>query len=249
MKQLLIISFILFFITEKNISQNISGKAIYKKVMYSSFPKNKDQKVKPESVKFVQMIKDNLKDVNFILIFNNDESVFKVEEILDLDKKRPLKLAINFGGGRGIFYTNLKTNKVIQQAEGFGELFKIKEDLNAIKWTITGKTDYIDSLFCKQAITKMKQSINGKERKIRVEAWFSDEIPYGFGPIGFGNLPGLIVKLNLENGFQFILKNYNIKSGKKIIIKKPKKGIEITRDDFISLGIKSTKKLRQNNLR
>ena len=231
--------FLIFFFSKTLFAQNISGAAIYKKEVYNSFLN--DGKSETKLSKLMKEMNDNLDEVEYVLLFNNNESVFKVENILNLDDKKPLKLAINFGGGRGTFYTNLKTKEIIQQAEGFGELFLIHDNMDSYDWEITGKIKTINNYLCNQAISIIKVVRKDKEITIKVEAWFTDEIPYGFGPIGYGNLSGLIVKLKLPNGFQFVLEKINLKK-RGNNIKKPDKGIEISKTDFNNLGRKVMKR-------
>ncbi len=63
-------------------------------------------------------------------------------------------------------------------------------------WTLVNETKYIDKYLCYKAI--MTHSV--KSRKGTVIAWYCPEIPYSFGPKGYGGLPGLILELNDKRG-------------------------------------------------
>ncbi len=64
-----------------------------------------------------------------------------------------------------------------------------------------------------------------------VTAWYSTQIPIGFGPIGYGGLPGLIVELTVQN-IKYSMTKLMLNPKKEIVIKKPKKGKLVTEEEF-----------------
>jgi GLPGLI family protein len=160
---------------------------------------------------------------------------------MENDINRGVNLAINFGGGRGILYTNLKNKIKLHQADGYGEKFLIKGKIE-FKWEITQETKKIGNYNCYKAILKEKLSKKSKN----TIAWFSAEIPYSFGPNGYCGLPGLILELELNNGFLFKVTDIHLKkeASKKIV--KPSKGIKISEEEFLDLGKKSSENLIKN---
>lgn len=235
-----VILFTLFFL-QIFISFSQNGEVLYIKKMRTDFIDTKKTTKKVENfIEFSNKINSSLKGVSYKLKFNSIESLFKVfKSKMEIGNSRNLKLAINFGGGRGTFYTNQKTKEIIHKANGYGELFLIKDSQENNKWVITQEEKIINGYKCFKAILKKEKNTKSK---YDTYAWFSTKLSFGYGPLGYGNLPGLIVELHLNNGFSFYLKKINFfKKEMKII--KPIKGVEITKEEFLKLG-KATMKNR-----
>lgn len=230
--KILIICLIIFFNNSSFCQEKISGNVVYKKTMLDISSKIKKENSKKTFLEFRKKINNNLKKVTYTLSFNAKESLFFSSKVMETDVDRSLKLAINFGGGRGILYTNLKNKIKLHQADGFGERFLIRGKIE-YKWIVTQKTKKIDKYLCYKAV--LKSDSNKKD----IVAWFCPNIPYSFGPNGYCGLPGLIIELELNNGFLF--KAYNIKLQKNTskIILKPVKGVKISEEEFLSIGKKS----------
>ena len=72
----------------------------------------------------------------------------------------------------------------------------ILEEKTAYNWNLTTETKKIGNYSCYKAITNKKTKNNNS---IPIIAWYSPEIAYQFGPNGYGNLPGLIVELQIDS--------------------------------------------------
>ena len=67
-------------------------------------------------------------------------------------------------------------------------------------WTLHQESKYIGKHLCFKATnTQVVDNGNGKVFNHPVVAWYCPEIPMQFGPNGYGNLPGLIVELQVRN--------------------------------------------------
>lgn len=118
----------------------------------------------------------------------------------------------------------------------FGQNFLI--NLPATKWKLTQTSKIIGKYKCYKAIT---QKLIGT-KFYDVYAWFTPDLPFNFGPMGYQGLPGLILKLETGN------LSYNLKELIKIKsmeIKKPSKGQNITLDDFNLMAKKVYKKRKK----
>ncbi len=82
---------------------------------------------------------------------------------------------------------------------------------------------------------------NNKITRNEVTAWFAPDLPFQFGPNGYGLLPGLILQLS-SNRVNFYAKKINF--DKKIKIKKINAGIKISEEEFESLIYEKSKKLK-----
>lgn len=97
-------------------------------------------------------------------------------------------------------------------------------------WVLTNETKKIDNYTCYKA-TSEYIVINGKgEFHHPVIAWFCPELPYSFGPAGYGGLPGLILELQEWNNVFGAIKIEFKSLDEPIIL--PTKGIKITNQDY-----------------
>ncbi len=173
-------------------------------------------------------------NVEFILLFNKKESSFYLNKSLNIDDKKS-DITVIVSGGNGKFYNSNK--KRIRQVNSYGNLFLIDYDLiTESDWVLEKDKKIINGYECFKAKTKI--SFDSHEHSI-VEAWYCPKIPTNFGPLGIGNLPGLILELTITNRTQvtyYLTKlNLNIKKNKII---KPKKGKKVTKKEFDAIGKK-----------
>lgn len=107
-------------------------------------------------------------------------------------------------------------DKILLSFSGYlGEVYNIKDDVyshlpmmnsNTYKktnkisgWKLTSETKEIDGYLCYKA-TNIKTVVNSvKTFEHPVTAWYCPKLPYSFGPNGYGNLPGLILELQVRN--------------------------------------------------
>ncbi len=162
---------------------------------------------------------------NFILKFNNEESLYFWEEEMlteDLPEYYLIRAKL-LGGGMDKYYQNKISNvKITQGMSPFSrEMEREKSSLyNNPKWKITEERDIILGYPVIKAIYK------------NVEVWFTPDITLPFGPAGYGGLPGLILKKKFIKQFPAteIVADKIIFTKDKIKIKKPKKGILRTKE-------------------
>jgi GLPGLI family protein len=67
-------------------------------------------------------------------------------------------------------------------------------------WKLVNETKLIDKYTCYKATTiEVVQNPKGNFEK-DIIAWYCPELPFSFGPLGYGGLPGLILELQTEDG-------------------------------------------------
>jgi GLPGLI family protein len=82
-------------------------------------------------------------------------------------------------------------------------------------------------------------------KEIEVTAWFTPQIPVSNGPADFAGLPGLILELNVYRTTLLCSKIVmNPKEAEKI--EPPKKGKEVTREEYTKIVKEKTDELREN---
>lgn len=92
-------------------------------------------------------------------------------------------------------------------------------------WKITSEFKFIDNYKCYKATSVMIVESPNKTFNHPVIAWFCPDLPYSFGPNGYGGLPGLILELQVRNGVYGVKKidfktkeSFDIKELKEIKI-------------------------------
>jgi GLPGLI family protein len=88
------------------------------------------------------------------------------------------------------FYSDLKENHIISREilfhEGKNQAFIVKEEIEAIQWSIQNEQKKIGRFSCQKAV--------GKFRGRTYTAWFTPEVPVYLGPWKLHGLPGLLVE-------------------------------------------------------
>ncbi len=122
-------------------------------------------------------------------------------------------------------FTDLKTGQQIEQREFMSRMFLIESVRPDWEWKITGQQKRILDYPCQEAI-----SSRGGEK---VVAWFTSAVAVEAGPEEFGNLPGLILEVSVEEG-EHVIKatSVELKVLEKGVLKKPKKGKAVTSEEY-----------------
>lgn len=135
--------------------------------------------------------------INFGLIITKEGSKFFDKEILENENNPGQKrFTLAMSGYKGIVY-NLE-KKVLINNQLLGKNIYSEGDLQR-NWILTNETKLIDNYLCYKATNIYKVTNGEKIFNHAVIAWFCPKLPYPFGPNGYGNLPGLILELQVRN--------------------------------------------------
>ena len=196
-----------------------------------------DKEITVDSKKIFEKGNDLISQVKIELIFNDTTSVFKVEDsykATTLDEK----LATVKAGLSSFIYINLKENKSFYNNNG-NPLFDDKEFLIYsnfdFDWKILTEEKTIDSF----KVYKATGMANKNGKRVNVIAWFAPEIPFKHGPYGIGNLPGIILEMQL-GPLHYMAKEINLNYS-KVAIELPTKGKQIHVEDFYKIQIERLK--------
>ena len=198
---------------------------------------------------------------NHILLFSDSVSVYKLVP----DDEAPDPFASGNGGSRimirsgsdgGNLYKNFTQAKSIQENEMGGKNFLIIDSIKQQPWKLGTDTKQILGYTCHKATRKITQpvavlrmiSMGGdgvqkdstsqkkpKGKEVEVIAWYADAINSPVGPESFGQLPGVILQLDVNDGVTV----YTAKEVKKTVdpkeLKEPKKGKVVTREEYMKM--------------
>lgn len=205
------------------------------KVKEDYFSKGKKEIKEKHVESFWDKVYKNSEIVESVLEINKKESIFKLKKSLDKKEKIEINLIKTFAGGNSIYYTSSNNENFVQNCHTLGECFLIEKQ--KIEWEITQETKKVQGYSCFKATTNREDS--GKT--FVTVAWFTTELPFNFGPMGYKGLPGLILELD-DSAINFTASKVEINPKEKIKIKKPTEGIKVTEKEFLELLKKSAPK-------
>lgn len=220
--------------------QTKSGKVVYKVKEKMNINQTIDTldtgpEVKKSLKNEYAKIKNAVPYLSYTMIFDKNEAVFKAPVFMKNDNGIALKNAAYAIGANGLFYTNIKQNTQLHQEYYLDKYWLIKEKIDTLKWHLTDETIQIQGYVCKKATVKV--DINRKIKK-KVTAWFTPELPFQYGPMGYIGLPGLILKLK-KGPYIFYADKINLSQKKKNKIPRPTRGKLVSKKEYY----KKTKKL------
>lgn len=134
---------------------------------------------------------------SFDLKINAKGSSFQLNNKLSVEEKTLSdNLAFIFAKYPGLIYSF--TDSILKQSTLLGNKVFIKTTLIE-GWQLSSDSKEIDGYLCYKA-TNVDRVVNGtKVFNHPIVAWYCPELPYSYGPIGYGNLPGLILQLQVRN--------------------------------------------------
>jgi GLPGLI family protein len=162
------------------------------------------------------------------LLFNATESLYRnVEEEDDDDDSGGGGVVMKIQRPELLLYRNFATSRKADFREFMGKNYLIEDTLAGGNWKLTGESKQVLGYNCMSATT------TDTLRKREITAWFTDALTLSAGPQHFGQLPGLILEVDINNGEIVIAaKKVEFKKLKKGELEAPKKGEKITEAEF-----------------
>ncbi|WP_339833293.1 GLPGLI family protein [uncultured Flavobacterium sp.] len=173
---------------------------------------------------------EQAKHIKLNLEFNDTIARFKMQETMSAEENNR-NMAVAFCNCKeDIYIYNYKVYRSNTEGLFKKNEFLIIDSLN-MNWKFLNESKLIDGYECYKA-TNEYIVINSKgELRHPVVAWYCPQLPYSFGPVGYGGLPGLILELQVRNnvfGVEKIILDHKIEEP----IKLPTKGEVITDEDY-----------------
>jgi len=155
----------------------------------------------------------------FELVFGNNQSLWKQaekeNEEADNANTGGMQVRMIVAGSDDVLYNNFTDAKRTELRVFFDRKFIIDDSIRSLKWKMSDETKTILNRVCRKATAttvnpRVTMNINNgvMERKevqdtVAITAWFTSEIPVAAGPAEYqGQLPGLILALDINNGRQ-----------------------------------------------
>jgi len=179
---------------------------------------------------FLSSAKDYEDDVLFKLIFNTNNAIF---EILDDNKNSENKLAFDLSGCEKSVYVDLSKNIFTSLSKGSrplgieDEKYILIDTISNLKWQLHDKFKMINEIEVFKATLEYRTVDN---KHFLVTAWYAPSLPYAYGPLLYGGLPGLIVQLQ-DKGKLYTLSKIEFESDLKIP-KAPERDFKMSTNEF-----------------
>jgi len=235
-------------------AQQKEGKVIYARTIQMEIHIDDNDEVS-------QMLPKTRTD-KFELTFGNNQSIWKhVEEEEDNEELggNGMQIRMMGPGQNDIVFYDFTNAKKVEQREMFDKKFIVTDTIQKLTWKLTGETQTILGHVCQKAIAqnvgkRMQMTMdNGKMERTEmtdtsmITAWFTADIPVPAGPEMQGQLPGLILALDMNNG-RMAYKAVDISPKADLaLIKEPAKGKKVTPAEFTEERNKMMDEMQKNN--
>ena len=213
-------------------SQEITGVATYKSFVKMDMKMDSTQ-VSAEMREQIRQMVIQQTQKEYELQFNNNESLFKEKTKLDKPGNNMFENAVvsTYGGLESV-YQNLKEGHQTSQRDILGKMFLINDTLGNKGWKLQKETKNIGEYVCFKAVLPTEEGGEPAENNEKeTVAWYTPQIPLGFGPMGYGGLPGLILELKAGD-VTYLCNQIVLNSKKGMDISVPTGGKEVSKEEF-----------------
>ena len=225
MKNILTLS--LLFITSFVFAQTESIRATYTAEFIFDYEQSKDLFPKDLQPVFKSLIDKGI-FLDFILESNNQLSVFRAEsKINNAQDQSNMIVQELLTSEQNPLFKDFLEKEYYKQFDINVKTFLVKENFPDFKWKLTKEKSIINGYNVTKAIGEDQE---GNE----INAWYSTDIKYKDVPHYYTNLPGLIMKTEINTPFFktiFTIKNLEILD-KPLTITLPKKGKIVTFEEM-----------------
>jgi GLPGLI family protein len=146
---------------------------------------------------YYKSAQNGAKSLTYLLTFDATKMKFELKQTMNLDDVN-LDFAKAFSGCSGTYYYSKGTPYFYNKPKNNEFTKSIVEYKSFNDWQLTNETKLIGKFLCYKATGfKTVKNIKGLFKN-PVTAWYCPKIPVPFGPIGYGNLPGIILELQIK---------------------------------------------------
>lgn len=235
-------------------AQQKQGKVVYERTMQMNI------RVADNNEALAQMLPKTRTD-KFELTFGNNQSLWmhSEDEIENNDfGGNGMQIRMVGPGQNDVVFNDFNTGRRTEQRELMDKKFIIEDSISKLNWKLSDETQTILGHVCHKATAqrfgqRMQMTMeNGKmERKeirdtTNIVAWFTTDIPVSAGPEVPGQLPGLILGLDMNNG-RMVYKAIEISPKADLAsIKAPTRGKKVTTEEYRTETNKMMDEMQRN---
>lgn len=178
---------------------------------------------------------------NMQLTFNTNKSYYKTVEDEEEDMESSNGgMVMRFRTPQNEIYKEFASNRKVEQREFMGKKYVIEGENKQLPWKVSTDMEQVAGYNCMKAT--LQDSVMQQPRT--VVAWFTPDIPVPAGPENFGSLPGMILKVDINDGeVVYTATKIDAKPIKDSAIEAPSKGKKITEEDFLKMVEEEMKKM------
>lgn len=134
----------------------------------------------------------------FELQCDGGESSFKQNEYLD-SADHGVRFASIASGYSGEIYSKIDSDTLFISKNDVLGKYVFSTIKQKYDWELYNETKLIGTFLCYKAKT-VEIVLNSKGKfEFPIEVWYTPEIPFSLGPLGYSGLPGVILELHREN--------------------------------------------------
>ena len=233
----ILFAFVVVLITSV-LNAQVTGEIIYKETL------DVHRRLTGDRAQFKDMVPQFRTD-DMILLFDDHQAVYrapeKKEEDIEVDQAGGSRMRMRFmGAAGGILWQDYIEGQSVEERDFMDKKFLIKGDLQPHSWKLTSELMQVGQYQCQKAT--FEDSIN------QVIVWFTPMIPAPLGPGEWGQLPGLVLHVDINDGERTITaQEINLKPVDSTLIQEPKKGKEVTREEFREIVQSKMEEMRVQN--
>ncbi|MCB9285144.1 MAG: GLPGLI family protein [Lewinellaceae bacterium] len=135
-------------------------------------------------------------------------------------------------------YKDLQEKRKVEMREFMGKRFLIADELQPYQWKITGEQQMILDYPCIKAVHA--------DSNRTVVAWFTPQIPVSTGPDDYGQLPGLILAVDVDNGERTVTASSIVLGEDQTeFLVEPTKGKKVTQAEFDEIEAQKRKEMEE----
>ncbi len=273
LKASIVALFVLFSIV--SVAQDFQGQAHYFSKTTIDMDNFGGREMSPEMKKMIAERMKSMFEKEYVLTFNREESIYKEEEVLEAPGSRGgWGMMSSFTGGpqyknvksqqsiqeQEFFGKQFLVKDELEKLDwkmgtetkqiGQYTCFKataIKE-VDEMDWRSMRRRDRNeeDEAQKEKDSTKTNDPMDEVEvpKEIEITAWYTPQIPVSQGPSDYWGLPGLILEINADRT-TILCSKIILNPEEKKEIKEPKKGQEVTREEYNQIMKDKMKEMRE----
>ncbi|MEM9984032.1 MAG: GLPGLI family protein [Bacteroidota bacterium] len=150
-----------------------------------------------------------------------------------------MSIKMTISRSQDALYHDLSENTFLERKDFMGKTFLIEvEDPKTYEWKILGEQANIAGQLCIKAVYAQGDSTE------EVFAWFAPQLPIQAGPQRYHQLPGLILKLEMDRGTRSIVaEEINFRSVSPEEMPKPEEGKRVSQKKYDQIVKEKTKEM------